>query len=417
MQTKHMRIKDLGEEVRKHFPIFESSDVAYLDSAASSQKPSAVIDAVGKLYKQNYANTHRGIYKWSAETTAEFETTRNKVSRFLNSKSTSEVIFTSGTTGAINLVAYSWGNEFLKPGDEIVITLLEHHSNFVPWQLLSKRTGAKLCFAYPHPDGSFDEGCLQNVISSNTKLIAFTGLSNAIGFRLPIEKMLAIAKSVGAVTLIDAAQLAVHEALDVQALDVDFLALSSHKLYGPSGVGVLYAKEKLLESMPPFLSGGDMIRSVSVEGTTFSDLPHKFEAGTQNIEGVIGFGAALDYLGSIGWNAICQHEKNLLRKLLSELSNIPDVKIVGPYSLSANSTTVLPIGLVSFVCDKVHPHDVAQILDSQNVAVRAGHHCAQPLLRFLEVTSTTRVSFGIYNTFQDVDRLIKAINKAIKFFA
>ena len=405
-------MQGLGERVKQDFPILLGSNVAYLDTAASAQKPKVVIDSVKEVYERNYANIHRGVYAWSAQATAAFETTRNIVATFLNARSTAEIIFTRGATEAVNLVAYSYGRHRFGPGDELVVSLFEHHSNFVPWQLVAQVTGATLRVVMPRSDGSFDDAVLLSVLSDRTKLIAFTGLSNATGVRLPVSAIVKQAKRVGAVTVLDAAQCAVHEPVDVQALGVDFAVISAHKLYGPSGVGVLYGREELLDSMPPFLSGGDMIRSVDIECTTFNSLPHKFEAGTPNIEGVIAFGRALEYLSAIGWGEIQSHECKLVEKLVRGLSVIDGVQVLNGMAHEGG----LPSGLVSFICSDIHPHDMAQILDRYEIAVRAGHHCAQPLLKYLGVMATTRASFGIYNTEEDVDRLIYAITKVFEFF-
>lgn len=399
----------LGYRLKKDFPILRNSQVSYLDTAASAQKPECVIDAVKEFYSSCYANIHRGVYRWSAEATSAFESTRQKVKDFLNARSESEIVFTKGATEAINLVAYSWARQRLKPGDEVVVTLLEHHSNFVPWQLACEQTGAKLVVCYPRSDGSIQVEQIEAVLSERTRLVAVSGMSNALGLRLPIADIVKSAHRYNALVLVDAAQLVVHERIDVQALDADFLVFSGHKLYGPSGVGVLYGKEKLLEDMPPFQSGGDMISSVGVDGTTFNTLPYKFEAGTPNIEGTAVFGQALDYFLRIDPVELGNWESSLVQQLLSELDLIDEVTVVGRLGD--------PCGLVSFVVKDIHPHDLSQILDRYGVAVRAGHHCAQPLMRHLGVMATTRASFGVYSIPEDVGRLVFGIKEALKLFS
>ncbi len=409
----------VGEECRSDFPIFEhwrkqhplarNGRLVYLDSAATAQKPQQVIQAVTAVYSECYANVHRSVYELGDRTTQLFEASRAKVATFLNARHVEEVIFTSGCTDSINLVAHSWARSNLKAGDEIITTVLEHHANFVPWQEVARVCEAKVHYLGLTPSAEFDLGAYEAALSDRTKLVAVSQLSNALGVELPIAEICQLAHKYGALVLVDAAQSVAHGSVDVQALGADFLTFSGHKLYGPNGVGVLWGRKEILEQMPPFRLGGSMINTVAIEGTTFAGLPNRFEAGTPNISGVIGLGAAIDYLSSIGFEAICVHEAQLLSLMEAQLSAIPQVRLLGPMGRRH--------ALLSFVVEEVHPHDLAQILDQQGVAIRAGHHCAQPLLRQLGLTATTRASLGIYNTADDVDALTQGIRDAIAFFS
>jgi len=400
-----------GLEVKKSFPLLADSSLVYLDSAASAQKPQEVIDAMTSCYETCYANVHRGVYALSARLTQAYESSRAKVRDFIGAKSCEEIIFNHGTTEGINMVAYSWGMANIRQGDEIVLSVLEHHSNFVPWQLLAERVGARLRFVSPSEDGLVRRENFSDAITGKTKLVAIAGISNSVGILFPIRDVVELAHEVGAKVLLDAAQFIPHQRLDVRGLDVDFAAFSGHKLYGPTGVGVLYGKKEILESMPPFLSGGEMIRSVSLERTTFADLPSKFEAGTPNIAGVIGLHAAISFVEGLGYKEIGEHEDYLIQFAEHELSEIKGVGLVGPRDFGHRK------GLISFVCDGVHPHDVAQFLDSKGIAVRAGHHCAQPAMTYFRVPATVRASFGVYNTKEDVLRLKGALEECFAFFA
>lgn len=398
----------LESSLRKDFPILASSDLVYLDSGATTQKPRSVIDAVSKTYEENYANIHRGVYELSQRATELYEASREKVQRFLNARYHEEIIFTRNATEAINLVAYSWGERFAAPGDEILITLLEHHANFVPWQLLEKRRGVKVRYTKLNADGTLSLDDFKKKLSGRTKLVAFTLLANGIGLTPPVKEMIACAKDVGAHVLLDAAQAVAHQPVDVQALGADFLAFSGHKLYGPSGIGALWGRKEILVEMPPYQSGGDMVRSVSTEETTFNALPYRFEAGTPHISGAIGLGAAIDYVLDIGFDAIVKHEAQLIKLLEESLSSIPQVGILGP--IGAHHA------LVCFTVEGVHPHDLAQFLDREGIAIRAGHHCAQPLLRHFGLSSSARASLGVYNQVKDILELAEAIRKAVTFF-
>ena len=394
---------------RDDFPILtRERDLVYLDSAASAQKPRQVIDAESAVYQEEYANVHRGVYDLSVRATERYEAAREKVATFLGNVSPHEVIFTRGTTEAINLVAYAWSRANLGPGDEILSTLLEHHSNFVPWQQMAKLHGAQIHFVGVNPDGTLNRAEFSARLSQHTKLVAITALANGTGLELPLTELIAEAHARGALVLVDAAQAIAHKPLDVRALNADFVCFSGHKLYGPSGIGVLYGRRALLEAMPPFQFGGDMIRSVAVEETLFNDLPYKFEAGTPHIAGAIALGAAIDYVNEIGLAAIERHEATLIAQLEEELAKMAGITVLGPRGQHT--------GLVSFVVEGVHPHDVAQHLNSQRIAVRAGHHCAQPLLRCFGLNATTRASVGVYNDHDDISRLAQGLRNVQKYF-
>ncbi|HLB57145.1 MAG TPA: cysteine desulfurase [Coxiellaceae bacterium] len=394
---------------KSDFPIFESNaGLAFFDTASTAQKPRCVIEAEMACYEKNYANVHRGIYKLSEQSTAAFENVRQKTANFLNAKSAKEIIFTKGTTESINLVAHSFGLMNITSGDEIILSVMDHHSNIVPWQQLCERVGSTLKIISLNNAGELDLTTYENLISDKTKLVAVIHVSNVLGTINPVKKIIEMAHAKNIPVLLDGAQAVGHISVDVQDLDCDFYAFSAHKMYGPSGVGILYGKEKYLEKMPPYQTGGNMIRSVTFEKTEFNILPAKFEAGTPNIAGVIGFGAAIDYVNKIGLEKIQEHENKLLHYATEKLKKIKDLKI---YGTSKNKS-----GVISFMLGDIHPHDVATILDQSNIAVRAGHHCAMPLMDYLKVPALTRVSFGIYNDLSDVDKLINGLQKVQEIF-
>ncbi len=396
------------QKVRADFPILarevHGKPLVYLDSAASAQKPRQVIDTLTRVYSHEYANVHRGAYYLSETATAAYEAAREKVRGFINASSIKEVVFTKGATEAINLVAATWGRAFLKPGDEVVITAVEHHSNIVPWQLLRDATGCVLKIAPVNPDGSIDLVSFEQAIGPKTKLVAVAHVSNVLGTVLPVREVADIAHAHGAKLLLDGCQGIVHEHVDVQDLGCDFYVFSGHKLYGPTGIGVLWASLALLEAMPPYQGGGDMIDTVTFACTTWAPPPAKFEAGTPPIAQAIGLGAAIDYLNSLDRVAVAKHENALLRHAMSRLAQVPGVRLIG--------TAPGKAAVQSFVMEGAHPHDLATILDRSGVCVRAGHHCAQPLMEILGVTATTRASFALYNTMDEVDALITALHRA-----
>lgn len=379
--------------------------LVYLDSAATSQKPQCVIDAVKNYYETSNANPHRGVYELSARATEIHENARTKVQNFVNAKQEHEIIFTKGATEALNLVAYSYGIEFLKAGDEIIVYAAEHHANFVTWQRVAQITGATLQFVHPDKNGQFDLIEYEKKLSSKTKIVAVAEISNVLGVRTPVEIITKMAHDVGAVAVIDCAQSIPHKKVDVQAMDADFIAFSAHKMYAPMGIGALYGKESLLEKMPPFLYGGDMIAGVHESGTEYAELPLKFEGGTQNIAGEAGLIAAIDYIQSVGWENIEAHEQKLMNKLMTGMLDLPCVEIYGDKRAENKA------GVVAFNVNEVHPHDTASILDMDGIAVRAGHHCAQPLMDHLQVGSTCRASLGIYNTEADIDQFLESVQK------
>ncbi len=402
-------------QIKNDFPILQREvrpgvPLVYLDSTATAQKPQAVIAAMDAFYRQHNANIHRGIHTLAEEATAAYEAARNKVAAFIHAPAAAQVIFTRNTTEAINLVAFSWGRQNLQKGDLVVLTEMEHHSNLVPWQMLAAERGLQLAFVPVTEDGLLDQEAYRRLLAQGPRLVAFTHMSNVLGTINPAREMIAAAKSVGAVTLLDAAQSVPHLPLDVQALGVDFLAFSAHKMLGPTGIGVLYGRRDLLEAMPPFLGGGDMIKRVTLDGFRPNELPHKFEAGTPAIAEAIGLGAAIDYLAALGMEAVQQHEQELVAYALAQIATVPGVRVFGPPAQQRG-------GVVAFVMEGIHPHDVAQILDGEGVAVRAGHHCAQPLHLKLNLPATTRASFYIYNTRDDVDRLIAGLHKVREVFA
>jgi cysteine desulfurase/selenocysteine lyase len=402
------------ERVRSDFPILarrvNGKPLVYLDSAATSQKPRAVIDSLVDYYSRYNANVHRGVYQLSIEATESYEAARKKVADFINAASTQEIVFTRGTTESINLVRYAWGSKFVSRGDLIVVTLMEHHSNIVPWQLLAEEKGAKLEYAELTDDGRIDYARFDRILNLKPRLVAFTQCSNVLGTINDARRMCAMAREVGATTVVDAAQSVPHMPVDVQAMGCDFLAFSGHKMLGPTGIGVLYGKRELLNSMAPFQAGGDMIREVHRSGATWNDVPYKFEAGTTNIADAIGLGAAVDYLDSLGMENVRLHELELSRYAAERLSTIPNLKIYGPKNLGERG------GVVSFNLADIHPHDMASILDGEGVAIRSGHHCAQPLMDLLQVPGTSRASFYVYNNTEDIDALVAALEVARRVF-
>ncbi|MBI1973057.1 cysteine desulfurase [Candidatus Woesearchaeota archaeon] len=396
--------------IKNDFPIFKrkihGKPLVYLDSASSSQKPRQVIDTIKDYYEKTHANIHRGVYTLSEEATLAYEDAHRKVARFINAKF-KEIIFTKNTTESINLLAYSLGLE-LKKGDEILLTEMEHHSNLVPWQQIAKRVGAAVKFMKVSQEG---ELVIDNkLFTPNTKIVAVTHISNVMGTINPIKEIIQKARSIGAKVVIDAAQSAPHIPIDVKELDADFLAFSSHKMLGPTGVGVLYGKQEFLEKMTPFLYGGDMIKEVKLEDTTFNDLPWKFEAGTPNIAGGIALGTAIDYLTNIGMHSIDQHEKELLQYAHEQLSKVKGITIYGPRDLKKKA------GIIAFNFEDIHPHDVSSILDTEGIAIRGGHHCAMPLMKVLDIQASCRLSLYLYNTKEDIDVLVKALEKVRKVF-
>jgi cysteine desulfurase/selenocysteine lyase len=393
----------LGRQVRPGVPL------VYLDSTATSQKPLVVIDAMDRYYRQYNANIHRGIHVLAEEATAGYEEAREKVRRFINAPSSRQVIFTRNTTEAINLVAYSWGLSQLKPGELILLTEMEHHSNLVPWYLLAERLGLRLEYVAVTEEGLLDEVDFERKLALKPRLFAFTHMSNVVGTINPAKELIAKAHQAGAVTLLDGAQSVPHFRVDVQDLDVDFLAFSGHKMCGPTGIGVLYGKKEHLEQMPPFLGGGDMIKRVTLGSFKPNELPYKFEAGTPAIAEAIGLGAAIDYLSKIGMDLIAQHEHALVSYALERLVEIPNLRIFGPGADKKG-------GVVSFIMEGVHAHDISQILDQYGVAIRAGHHCAMPLHEKFQIPATARASFYLYNTFEEIDLLVNAIYRVKDVF-
>lgn len=398
------------EEIKKDFPLLENSKIAYLDSGATTQKPNKVIEKVEEFYKKYNANPHRGAYSLSVEATNHYEETRKKIAKFINSPSQEQIIFTKNATESLNLIAYSYGMENLKKDDEITISIMEHHSNLVPWQKVSKVTKSKLNYIYLDGNYELDNEQIKSKITSKTKIVGITHVSNVLGTINNVKEIIKYAHKKGAIVVVDASQSIPHMKIDVQDLDADFLAFSGHKMLAPLGIGVLYGKKELLNNMTPFLMGGDMIEYVYEQETTFAKLPNKFEAGTQNVEGVIGLGAAIDYIESLGYDTIENIERELTNYAISELSKLDYVEIY------ATKNSKNHLGVISFNIKGVHPHDVASILDSCNVAVRSGNHCAQPLMRYLGIDSTCRASLYFYNTKEDIDKLVNGIQKAYKMF-
>lgn len=400
------------DKIRSDFPILSEKvhgkRLAFLDTGASAQKPSIVTETIANLYNKSYANIHRGIYKFSQDSTDAYEAVRGKVQRLLNAKHAHECIFVRGATEGINLVAQTYGRTFLNEGDEVILTTLEHHSNIVPWQMLRDEKNIVIKVVPITDDGQVDLEAYKKLLSPRTKFVSMVHISNAIGTIVPVKEMTALAHEVGAKVLIDGCQAVPHMAVDVQDLDADFYVFSGHKLYGPTGIGVVYGKEDLLNAMPPWQGGGDMIASVTFEETIYNELPFKFEAGTPDISGGIGLGAAIDYILDIGFDEIVAYEEKLLAYATKELSSINSLRIIGTAKNKA--------GIISFVLEGIHPHDLGTILDQEGVAIRTGHHCTQPIMDRYEVHGTSRASLGIYNTEEDIDQLVAGIRKAQSIF-
>jgi cysteine desulfurase / selenocysteine lyase len=396
-------------KLRREFPIFANNpDLVFLDSAASAQKPRAVIDGIADYYRTDYANVHRGVYRLSARSTELFEEAREKVRRFLNAADQREIVFVRNTSEAINLVAQSWGPAFLEPGDEVLISVLEHHSNIIPWQLLRDRIGIRLIVAPLDATGGLDLAEFEARLSPRTRLVAITHVANATGAVVPVEAIVKLAHKRGARVLIDGSQAAPRLPVDVQAIGCDFYALTGHKMYGPTGIGVLYGPYDLLATMPPWQGGGEMILSVTFEKSEYQEPPHRFEAGTPDIAGAIGLGAAVDFIEELGRDNILEHEEALTGYGVDRLSRIPGVNLLGAGQRR--------LGILSLDLEGVHPHDVAQVLDQHHVAVRAGHHCAQPLMAWFGLPGTTRASLGVYNDERDIDQLATALEAAQEMF-
>lgn len=402
----------ISADVRAQFPILNQEinghPLVYLDSAASSQKPQVVIDAVKRYYEFDNANVHRGVHTLGARATEAYEVAREKVARFINARQVEEIVFTRGTTTAINLVASSYARMVCKEGDEIVITPMEHHSNLIPWQMVAQATGAILKYIPLQPDGTISIADVEATITPKTKIVSMTHVSNVLGTINPIAEVAKIAHRNGAKLCVDGAQSAPHMKVDVQALDADFYALSGHKMCAPTGIGALYGKRALLESMPPIEFGGEMIDFVELQSSTFKEAPYKFEGGTPIIAGAVGLGAAIDFLSGIGMDAIAAHDHQITQYAWERMSEVPGITLYGPQGHRG--------GLITFNLDDVHPHDLSTVLDSEGVAIRAGHHCCQPLMRWLKASATARASFYLYNTEADIDRLIKSLHSAKEYF-
>ena len=396
--------------IKKDFPLLENENITYLDSGATTQKPIQVIKAVEEFYQKYNANPHRGAYSLSVEATEQYENTRTKIAKFINAKHREEIIFSKNATESLNLIAYSYGLDNLKKDDEVVISIMEHHSNLVPWQKMTKQTGSKLNYMYINENYEITDEEIENKITDKTKIVGITHVSNVLGTINNVKKIIKYAHKKGAVVIVDASQSIPHMKIDVQDLDADFLVFSGHKMLAPLGIGVLYGKREILNKMTPFLMGGDMIEYVYEQDTTFAPLPNKFEAGTQNVEGVIGLGAAIDYIENLGYDKIQEIEHEVISYARQELSKLDYLTLYTTPNEENHSS------VISFNIKGVHPHDVASILDSEGVCVRSGNHCAQPLMRFLGIDSTCRASFYIYNTKDDVDKLVKALDKAYNMF-
>ena len=398
------------EQIKKDFPLLENKNITYLDSGATTQKPIQVIKAVEEFYQKYNANPHRGAYSLSVEATEQYENTRTKIAKFINAKHREEIIFSKNATESLNLIAYSYGLDNLKKDDEVVISIMEHHSNLVPWQKMTKQTGSKLNYMYINENYEITDEEIESKITDKTKIVGITHVSNVLGTINNVKKIIKYAHKKGAVVIVDASQSIPHTKIDVQDLDADFLVFSGHKMLAPLGIGVLYGKREILNKMTPFLMGGDMIEYVYEQDTTFAPLPNKFEAGTQNVEGVIGLGAAIDYIENLGYDKIQEIEHEVISYARQELSKLDYLTLYTTPNEENHSS------VISFNIKGVHPHDVASILDSEGVCVRSGNHCAQPLMRFLGIDSTCRASFYIYNTKEDVDKLVKALDKAYNMF-
>jgi len=398
-----------AKKIKEDFPIFRNNpDLVFLDNASTTQKPQSVIDTLSHYYENYNSNIHRGIYQIAEKATAAYEKSRDKVTKFIGAGDRRSIVFTKGTTESINLVANSWGGQNLKPGDEVLITEMEHHSNIIPWQLICERTGADLKYIPINEDGTLDLSNPDKYIKNKTKIVCVIHQSNVFGTVNPITEIVKYAHEVGALVLVDGAQSTPHHRVNVTELNCDFFAFSGHKMMGPTGVGALYTKPEILEAMNPFLGGGEMIRKVTMEGSTWNDIPWKFEAGTPNIAQVIGLGSAIDYINEIGRDTISHYENELLKYAQEKLQSISGINIYG--------TAKDKGAVISFNLEKIHPHDVAHILDTYGIAIRAGHHCAQPIMKKLNVAATNRASFYIYNTLEEIDQLAEGLRKSVKLF-
>ncbi|HEY9089004.1 MAG TPA: cysteine desulfurase [Anaerolineaceae bacterium] len=414
MVTNASDVQQKVLRIRQDFPVLQrevhpGKTLVYLDSTATSQKPASVLEAMDEYYRLHNANIHRGVHTLAEEATAGYEAARERIAAFIGARSPREVIYTRNTTESINLVAYAWGRAFLNSGDVVILTEMEHHSNLVPWHMLAAEKGVRLEFIPVTEDGLLDLQTYRKLLELNPKLVAFTQMSNVMGTINPAKEMIALAHAAGALTLVDGAQSVPHLPINVRDLDVDFLAFSAHKMLGPTGIGALYGKQELLEKMPPFLGGGDMIRKVTLRGFTPNDLPHKFEAGTPAVAEAIGFGAAVDYLSQIGMEWVEAYEQEIISYAMDRLSEISGLNLFGP-------TAEHKGGVASFTLGGIHPHDVAQILDREGIAVRAGHHCAMPLHQRFNLPATTRASFYLYSTREEVDRLAEGLEKVKQIF-
>lgn len=397
-------------DYKKDFPIFKNRDIVYLDSAATTQKPKYVIDKINEFYETLNANPHRGAYSLSMDATEAYESTREKISKFIGARYKEEIIFTKNASEALNLIAYSYGSDNLLPDDEVVLSIMEHHSNLVPWQYITRKTGSKLNYMYINENYELDDCEIKNKITNKTKIVAITHISNVLGTVNKVKEIIKYAHKMGAIVVVDGSQSIPHMKIDVQDLNADFFVFSGHKMFAPLGIGVMYGKREILNKMQPFLMGGDMIEYVYEQKTTFAPLPNKFEAGTQNVEGVVGLGAAIDYIKSIGYDKINKIEQELYNKAICELKKLDFIELYIPGNKENHSS------VISFNVKGVHPHDVASILDSYGVCVRSGNHCAQPLLRYMGIDSTCRMSFSIYNTEDDILRLVISLKKAYNMF-
>ena len=397
-------------KIRSEFPILEkeinNNKMVYLDSAASAQKPKQVIETLNKAYLETYSNVHRGLHWLSEQSTSKYEDVRKKAANFLGTADHNEIIFGSGATQLINLIANSWGRKFLELNDEIIITIADHHANIVPWQLVAQQTGAKIKAVPVDDNGNFNINDLEELITEKTKIISVPHVSNVLGTIFPVKEIAKLAHKVNAICVVDGCQGAIHLPVDVKDIDCDFYTFSSHKLYGPSGVGVLWGRSSILQEMPPFIGGGDMIDNVDIESSTYADPPHRFEAGTPPIAEVIAFGAAIDFVQAIGMDNIREHEQKILKTFTDKLEDVKGLRIIG--------NSISKSGVISFVFENAHPHDIATILDQKGIAIRAGHHCAQPLMKHFKVTSTARASIGIYTQENEVDDLINGLSTVKK---
>ncbi|NLK44616.1 MAG: cysteine desulfurase [Tissierellia bacterium] len=401
------------DEIKNDFPILSQNingnRLAYLDNGATTQKPIQVIEAIYNYNTRSHGNPHRGAHQLSIRATEEYDSAKERVRKFINAKTIEEIVFTRNTTESLNLIAQSYGREFIKENDEIVLAISEHHSNILPWQRIAKEKKAILKYMYLNDDGRIEPEEIKNKITGKTKIVSIAHMSNVLGTIHPLEEIIEYAHKMGALVIVDGAQSTPHIKVDVQILDADFYVFSGHKMLAPMGIGVLYGKKEILESMPPYLMGGDMIEYVYEDYATFAPLPYKFEAGTQNVEGAVGLKAAIDYLERIGMDKIEDHEKALAEYALDKMFSIPYVNVQGPKDLDMRG------GIISFTVDDAHPHDVSTILDSYGVAIRAGHHCAQPLMRYLNLPATSRVSFYLYNTKEDIDQFVEGLKNVRKW--